>query len=612
MIRSTLMATVALSPLLLTPAVAQQTFDLGTIALSSSLSPVELGRTGTTVEVLESDQIGTQDSAIVDRLNRLPGVSSSSSGGVGTSSTLRIRGLPPRYVGTRINGIDVTDSASPQTSFDFGGLLGGGIERVEVLKGSQSALYGSEAIAGVVNVTTFQPTEMGFSGNSQFEFGSYDTLSGSASVGHRSERGFIAMSYGRFVTDGFSSRTQDSALTTETEDDGFQQTTVNVTGEYDLTDRATIGAVLYLRDSMLDYDISRTESAGTITRDEVGTRLYTRVETGVVAHTLSYSYFDSDRDVLEQDFANPGSFLKNNYRGTRRSLQYLGNAVLSDRVTLNFGAEYTEEEYRSPGISASEDNTSINGEIIYSPTDNFDISAALRFDDNSTFDGKLTGRLAGVWRPSDDLVLRAVVGTGFRAPSLNERFGPWGANPDLTPEESLSFEVGAEKLFTNGSIKATLFQTGIYDIIDYVNTYVQVAGKTTSKGLELAGTYDLSSRVSVFGNYTYTDAKQQNGTRQVRVPRHDLAFGVETQLTDRLNGSIDARYVADFAPVSAYAPADNNAGDYTVIGANFTFDIDDTKQAYLRVENLFDEKYETSAGYNQEGQSAYFGISAKF
>lgn len=204
-----ILASVAMTPLMLAPASAQDVFDLGEIVISGSLSPVTEGETGATVEIVEGEDIATSDTSVINRLDRLPGVSSSANGGVGSSTTIRIRGLGPSYVGVRLDGIDITDPASLSPQFNFGGLLSSGIDRIEVLKGSQSALYGSEAIAGVVNITSFRPTELGFSGLSNLETGSYGTNIGSASAGYSTDRGFVALSYGRIVTEGFSSRTQD-------------------------------------------------------------------------------------------------------------------------------------------------------------------------------------------------------------------------------------------------------------------------------------------------------------------------------------------------------------------------------------------------------------------
>ena len=594
--------------LIAAPAAAQQTYDLGTIVLSSSLTPVELGRTGATVEVLEGDQVGKNDTSVVERLTRLPGISASSNGGLGTGTNLRIRGLGSSYIGVRVNGIDVSDPSSTQTQYNFGGLMASGIERIEVLKGSQSALYGSETIAGVINITTFTPETLGFSGTANVEAGTYDTYSGALSAGYKSERGYVALSYGRITTDGFS------AQSFNTEDDSFRQTTVDLTGEYDVTTTLTLGGALHYRDGKVEIDRSAggafgpPDATGENYLTERGARIFATLETGNITHTLSYSYFDIDRD-------DPRATTKM-FNGERHSFSYLGSADLSARTILNFGAEYTEEEYGSDTVQASEDNTAVNAELLFSPTEQFDISAALRHDDNSTFGGKTTGRVAAVWRPVQDLAFRAVAGTGFRAPSLNERFGPFGADPTLKPEQSVSYELGVEKTFDAGFVKATVFYTDIDDLIVYdfqsavpCFCYTQIPGTSNSKGIEFSGEYALASNLDLFGAYTYTNARDEKGARRSRVPQHDIVIGMSTDFSDRFSGYFDVRHVAD---IVAAAPNTPKLSDYTLVGAGVSYDVTDNAELYLRLENILDENYETARGYNQPGRAAYVGLRASF
>ncbi len=602
--------------LIAAPAGAQQTYDLGTIVLSSSLTPVELGRTGATIEVLEGDQVGKNGPSVMDRLDRLPGVNSTSNGGIGATRGIQIRGLPARYVGVRINGIDVSDMSGAQNAFNFGGLTSSGIQRIEVLKGSQSALYGSEAIAGVVNITTFRPEKLGFSGTASVEGGTYETYGANISAGYKSEKGFVALSYGRIETEGFSQRSFN------TDKDGFEQSTVDLTAEYDVTDALTFGAALHYRDNDLDIDVAG--SAGDkFFLTERGARVYGTLRAGAVTHTLSYTYFDIDRDDPQSQFTTA-------FDGDRKSVSYLGSAELNTRTILNFGAEYAEETFSTvpgpsifagPPASGSEDNTGLNAEILFSPSENVDLSAALRYDDNSSFGGETTGRIAAVWRPVQDLAFRAVVGTGYRAPSLYERFSLYGL-PTLQPENSTSYEVGVEKTFgTAGYVKATVFYTDVEDLIDYDfanngcnnggnGCYLQIPGTTTSKGIELSGEYALTSGLSVYGAYTYTDA-ETDGVRLARTPKHDVTLGVSNDFTDRFSGYVDVRHVADVVP-SSFAPVDNKVGDYTLVGAGVSYDVTDKAQLYLRVENLFDEDYETAGGYNQPGRAAYLGLRASF
>lgn len=596
--KRTLLASVAFTALLAAPGLAQEAFDLDEIVVSPSLAPVDPARTGATVEVVEGDDLQNADTSLIQTLSREPGVSFSANGGVGSNTTLRIRGLDTSYIGVRVNGIDVTDPSSTQTGFNFGGLTAAGLGRVEILKGSQSAIYGSEAIAGVVDITTARPRGLGFSADLNLEAGSFGTRSGSLWMGHATERGEVALSYSRLITDGIS------ALASDTEEDGFEQEMLTLSTRYDLTDTVTVGASALWRDGMVEIDRPFVGNAGENFFTQRGARVFAEFETGGIDHRLSYSVFDSER-------RDPGGFTPY-FNGDREELQYIGSAEIGATSTLGFGLDETRETFDIPGASGEVTTRSVFAELQLRPADDLDLSLALRHDDHSRFGGSTTGRIAAAWRAQPDLTLRAVLGSGFRAPSLYELFGPYGSTT-LQPEQSRSFELGAEKTFEAGFVRATAFYTEIDDLIGYdfiLSAYNQQPGTTVTRGLELAGRYALSDRVALFANYTLTDAKTE-GTRLVRVPRHDLVLGLDADLGNGFNGTFEVQRVAD-VEASAFAPVDNKVGDYTLVNLGVSYDITDRAQAYLRVENLLDEDYETAGGYNTPGRAAYFGLRASF
>jgi len=485
-----------------------------------------------------------------------------------------------------------------------------------VLKGSQSALYGSEAIGGVVDITTWQPTRDGFSGVARAEGGSYSTYAGELNLGYRGARGEVALSYSHMESDGFSARAGDD------EDDGFEQDMVSLTGDYDVTESLTVGGSVLYRDNTVDIDnrdfpppnftpIIRPE--GQNVTEEFGLRGFARFQTGAIQHEISYAYFDTDRRDT-----SPGA-TTSRFSGERDTFAYLGTADIGTAGTLSFGLDYTEESFSAGPTEGSNDNLAVTAEWLLPATEALDISLALRHDEDGDFGGELTGRLATVWRPAEGWTLRAVAGTGFRAPSLFERFSAFG-NPGLQPEESESYEIGVERTFANGRLEATLFHITVDDLIGFdPNSTVcgangcfnQVPGDTVSKGLELAGEAQINPFLRAYANYTFTDTEDSGGQQIVRTPEHDVTLGLQAEITPRLQGRFDVRHVADVRP-SAFAPADNKVGDYTLVGAGLSYAVTDAATAYLRVENLFDEDYETSGGFNTSGRAGYVGLRASF
>lgn len=597
-------ATVALSALA-TPLLAQSVTELDEISVSASLTETPVARTGASVEIIDAEVLANPNTSLVRELGNLPGVSFSANGGLGAAANLRIRGLARSYIGVRIDGIDVTDPSLLQTGLDFGLLNSTGLGRIEVLKGSQSAIYGTNAIGGIVDVSTWRPDRDGLSGNLSAEAGSFGTYKTQLSFGLRDARSEFALSLGRITSDGISVRAGNS------EKDGFDETSVNLSARYALTDMVTIGATALYRDSDTEYDSSVTNSAGRNLAEQKAGAVFAEILAFGMDHKLSYSMFEIER-------RDPTGFI-NFFKGERRQLSYLGTAYL-DLGELTVGLEHTEEAFVSGADKGDISVTSAFSELKTAPRADLDLSVALRYDEHSEFGGKATGRIAAVWRASDDWTLRAVLGTGFRAPSLFERYSAFGST-ELSPETSRSFELGAERsLGVAGTLRATAFYTEIDNKIGFDSAstacssgfgcYNQVSGTTRSKGLEIAGRYMLSDIYTVYGNYTLTDARDENG-RLAYVPRHDLVLGLDASVSARLSAGIAMQRVADVRG-SAFDPADSKVGDYTLVNLSVAYDLTPGATAYLRVENLLDRDYETAGGFNQPGRAAYFGLRASF
>ena len=201
--------------------------------------------------------------------------------------------------------------------------------------------------------------------------------------------------------------------------------------------------------------------------------------------------------------------------------------------------------------------------------------------------------------------------TGYRAPSLQERFG-FGGDATFVPEESLGGDFGVMKDYASGSFGLTVFYTEIDSLIRYDRStfsIFQLPGTTTTRGVELASDWQFGA-VTVYGNYTYTDA-ETDGARLVRVPRHDLTLGAETLLVGAWSGSADVRMVRDLLDVDG---AGNSVAldDFSVVNLGLRYDISDTTEAYLRLENVLDEDYQTTLGYDAPGRSVFVGLSASF
>lgn len=627
--------TLSTAAIALIPAVAtaQQVFTLDEIVIAPTLTPEPRNATGASVSVITQDEIArSAEPSTAALIARQPGVSLAATGGPGNSAGLRVRGLAGSYVAVRVDGIDVSDPAVPETAFDFGGLPTAGIGRLELLRGSQSALYGSEAVAGVVDIRTLTATEFGTTLSFGAELGSNDTARGAFSVQTRTDRAALAFTLSHESTDGFSAADENDG---NDERDGFDSTRLSFSGEVSLSETLTFGASGFWQQERIESDgfpppfFALADTDSETDKTTSGARVFLRAETGAVTHELSASTFRTERETTE-------SGTTSRFEGKRDEVRYQGDAQLGEQWRLVFGLDSTSEEAIYANAPGGRRDTRTDGafvQALFAPSDRLDVGLTARVDDHSAFGSFETGRLSLAFRPDPTLTLRAALANGYRAPSIDELYGSYpGAqfvgNASLTPETSTSAEIGLDKAFSNGAtLSATLFAIDIEDEIAYVAcpfdpvTFSCAAGTTSTlrnqqgtsqrRGLELSGALPLSDRMTVFGAYTYLDAENADGSRTVRVPRHDLVLGIEAMIAESWSVNASAQHVADFLDFDAtFTPAE--MPDYTVVNATVTYAFNDRTEAYVRVENLFDQEYQTLRGYGQSDRAVFAGLRAKF
>lgn len=613
------------------PALAQEVVQLDEIVIAPNLAPVEASRTGASVTVItRADLEASADLRLADYLARLPGITLATQGPPGTQAGLRLRGLAGEYIAVRIDGIDVSDPGAPTTAFDFGGLSTGDIGRIEVLRGSQSALYGSSAVAGVIDIQTLRALEPGRTGRIAVEAGSHETLRGSAGVAARGDRGALALTASGYGSKGFSAADENDG---NTEKDGSDLHRLSFSGSYRLTDDVTLGASSFYEAAQAEYDgyldvppYGLGDTPGMTRNTQRGARVFLEAQTGRVRHDLAFTTFEQTRRI---EGSTP-------FESDRRRLSYVARTGLGARGEAILGYDTTTEGADYANIAGGSAETRTAGgfaQLLLRPAEGLDLGVTLRHDDHSAFGGFTTGRLTFAWQPDPGLTLRGAAATGYRAPSLDELYGDYPSsefigNAALDPETSRSLELGLDKRFDSGAtLSATLFGITISDEIMYdpcpydfatwscqpgtISSLLNGDGDSRRTGLELAGTLPLGARTEAFGAYTYLEALDATDTRLVRVPRHDLVLGIDTLLRDDLRLLASLRNVSDFLDYDA-SFAVVGMKDFTTADATLTWSVSDQAELYLRVENLFDAQYQTQSGFGTSDRAAYVGLRARF
>jgi len=611
-------------------------FELDEIIFSATATPMELDSIGTSVAVIEGDDLDALgDQQVADVLTRLPGVSFEQSGAPGTASQLSIRGASARYVSVYIDGILVTDPTATSGAFDnFGGLTTGSIRRIEVLRGSQSSLYGGTAVAGVVNITTVAGEEapMGISHEVEVQAGSYNTYALDYGISYRTDDTILSFGLSYSMSDGFSAADENNG---NTETDPYDQARLTFGVTHDINGTLTVGVNGFYENGFNEFDeFGSAPNDGTVgddtsERTAYGLRTFLEGQVGEWTHTTSVSYYRVERDTAAVTVSAANAVLGAStfdslFLGERLGMDYLVSGQINPALRLSAGVDArieTASYANQPGGSNS--TTTYGGfvEASWSLSSQFDVTGTLRYDEHSNFGGQITGRIATAYRPTEALTLRAAIGTGYRPPSLDELFGdypsafPFVGNPNLTPETSLSYEVGADYTFANGAqISVTAFHLSIEDLIAFqfaipVSSLVNQPGTSERSGVELAAMIPMTDRITLTGAYTYTQAVNAMGVRLSNVPRHDLVLGLDAELSDAARLSVTGQYVADRANGS-FDPQPYT--DYTLIDASFGYDVADGIEAFFRVENLLDEQYQTVSGYGTSDRAFYVGLRASF
>lgn len=606
----TLATSTALMALMTAPAFAQTVFELDEIIFTANASPIELERIGTSASVVTAEELeATGETRVIDFLARLPGVDVRSRGPIGTQSSVSIRGVGQNYVRVIVDGIDVTDVAGPQVAYDFGALTTADISRIEVLRGGQSALYGSEAIGGVINITTRRPEEGTVQQFVTLEAGSYNTFSGSYGVAADHGALDYALTLSHVQTDGFSAADEDAG---NTEEDGYTSDRLSFSLGYDLDGGTRIGLNGFYEVSEGDYDefnIADGTPDDVTNNTALGLRAFVEFQTGALDNTLALTYYEFERDFDSPSIFGPfnGFFL-----GERLGFNYLGATELSSDLDLRFGLDATRETFSSAnnfGSANSGENTVVGvfGELAWSPTDAFDMVTTLRLDNHSEFGELFSGRIAASWRPAEDWIVRSSIANSFRAPSLYELYGPEG-DATLQPEESFSLDFGVERRFGPDTfVRATYFYNETTNLIDYTfPAYFQIPGTVTRQGLELEAGTAIGAAWRLDGSYTYTQGENPalsgGNTWNAEFPEHDLSLTVTGDLTDRISTA--------FTLQSAWNRP--TLDDYMVANATISYEVLDGIDAHLRVENIFDEAYQLQSGYGTSDRAFYVGLRASF
>lgn len=603
-----------------TSAVAQEpTSPLEEVVVTSSRVAMPLRQVGTSVTVISRDEIQQRGfNSLYEILRSQPAVAASNAGGLGSTTSVRIRGEEGYRTLVLIDDIDISDSSGTQVSPRFEQLLSSGIQRVEILRGPQGLMYGADA-GGVISISSLAP-ESGLAGQVSAEAGRYGTQQYAGHIGGNNETVDFSLSVADLESDGFNARTTDTTLR---DDDGYSNTTVHARLGWNVSEDLRLGLVARDVEGDNEFDACFTVDSFSPTNDcsddfdQQVWRVVGNYDHGSLTHELAYSENETDREFFSDgrsSFAAEGSLDK---------ISYLGSFKAGDDIQLVYGADLETETIDDGTFDEERDQDGYYLEYQGSFNDSLFVTAGARYDDNDDFGSHTSYRLSGAWLTAlgdGELKLKGSYGTGFRAPSLYEisynaggfAFPP-ASETELDAEESAGFEVGIAWSGSSGLyLEANYFDQTIDDEIFFdlagFSGYLQSSGETESTGIEIIANWPLLESLSLSGNYTYNDAETEAGSARAFRPEHLANLGVNWRpWAGRITLGLNARVSRD-AEGSDGAPLD----DYELLDLNASFAILESLEVYGRVENLLDEDYEEVPTYNTSERAAYAGIRFSF
>ncbi len=605
------------------------------LVVTANRAPVRIDQVGQSVTVLSEAQIEqSQQVGVTELLAQTPGVQFARNGGRGTTTSVYIRGAETGqtvilYDGVRINDPSTTDSGASLTD-----VMTGNIGRIEVLRGAQSTLYGSQAIGGVINIISREP-DAPLEGNVQAEAGEMNSYLLRGGLGGKQDGLTWRVGAGYTTTDGIS------AFSAGTEKDGYENISLNGRLSYEFSENVSVDLRSYYSNGDVDFD---SYNGDALSRGKTDTwtgyaGLNFRI-LDALDNRVAYTRTDISRTNLDESEASLAQPVTFDASGSTDRLEYQGTVDVSDKWMVVFGADYAENSMStaSPSLTmpnptplvGQDDTLGIYGQLQVHPFEGLTLTGGLRQEEHSTFGGSTVGSASLAYSPNDGVtVLRASWAEGFKAPSLYQLYSAYG-NTELSPEQAESWDIGVEQwLFHKIALTATYFQRDSEDLINFAYCsgtashplcedgrfgYYENVDRAETEGLELGASVRLGS-FNASANYTWLNALNasagtaNDGKRLARRPENTFNASLDYTLPFGLTLGGSVRVVGE-----SFNNASNSqiVGDYTLVDIRLSYPVNDKIEIYGRVENAFDERYETISDYGTLPRVFYGGARLRF
>lgn len=626
------------------PLLAEEPLELDELLVTAALQPVSISDIAGSVTIITREEIEQRQVKYLSELLRdVPGFAVSQAGGPGSQTQVRVRGAEANQLLVLIDGVRANDPALSD-EFQYQYALTANIERIEIIRGPQSATWGSDAMAGVINIIRKKDVSSRYlAGN--FEAGSFNTVSLGIDGGYSGEVFRVSGGLSLLDTDGTNvSRNGD-------EQDGAKNVTADIALEFDAGDAFTLGFSAQAVDATSEYDdIDFFVTGLPVDADRV-TESLQNFMTGELRYTpgkrpfsanLSVHRLDSEHDNFSDGVWTSSTAAETLEIRLRGGLAFGKDETQNHRI--NFALEREDTDFSQRGeagmfVDPNQDQSyDVNGyalEYIGKPFTGFSWTLSGRLDDYSDFDDAATWRLAASHQLSPGLRLRGSIGTGSKAPTFTERYGFFEdffiGNPDLKPESSRGWEIGMDSRWHDDryALQLVYFNQDLQDEIDgfvidpgsFLATARNKESDSKRTGIEAIFDTRLGKSITLVTAYTYTDATEEDANgqsvREVRRPRHMASLSANFSFADaRGDLNLNVNYTGEQLDVF-FSPATFTLDrveipSYVVLDLAAAWKLTPSLDLTGRVSNLLDEEYEEILGFVRPGRAIYAGLRGRF
>jgi vitamin B12 transporter len=623
---------------------AEDAYQLDTLIVTAGLEPVSARDVARSVTVITREEIEQrQVKYLADLLRDVPGFAVSQAGGPGTQTQIRVRGAESNHLLVLVDGIRANDPAS-NDEFQFQYALTSNIERIEIIRGPQSATWGTDALAGVINIIRRKEVSSDYLAVNG-EYGSFDSSELGADGGLARDRYQLSGGISFHDTDGTNLSRSGH------ERDGAKNANANATLDISASDALHLVFSGQLVDAHTDWDDVDFYTTGLPTDANLETRAnraYLRGEaayepqSGPWSGAFSVNWLDTSndnfRDGVRDSSTDAQSLelrLKSSVLLGRDEAQNHRLTFALDRDEVDFEQRGLASFYGDPNQDQSYGRTGYAVEYSGKPSERFAWTASGRLDDFSDFDHAFTWQLAASQHVSAGLKLRASYGTGSKAPTFTERYGFYAdyfiGNPNLKPETSKGWEIGLETDFNHDGprLGAAWFDQKLRDEIDgfvfdpetFLFTARNRDGNSRRKGLEVVLDGSLAAAFSYAASYTYVDATESGtygtASREIRRPKHMASASVNYGFAQargnlKVNANYNGSQLDNYFPPPWFDLQQVKLASFTVVDLAGSWKLTPDLELLCRVSNLFDENYEEILGYARPGRAIYAGLRGRF